>query len=128
MTQRGQKTFLRTEFLACISLRFKLYWDTENVNFNHKDHFLPKAIPLSNSSFALKISCGICYSTYYVCISYLFGGSFDWCSPPETVFYENKDGVNLYSSLHPGTTNKLACCRCKWMTSSLKMLNKSRCA
>lgn len=114
------------DWIVSISLRLKLYWDTENVSFNHQDHFLPKAILLL-SSFGLKAPCTVRYSTDYVCISHFFGGGdHDWCSPPETVFCENKDQVSVFSPLHPGTRDELACCRSEWTTNSLKMLRESR--
>ena len=117
------------DWIFSTSLRLKLCLDTENISFNHQDHFLPKAIPLLSSSFALKAPCTLHYSADYVCISHFFWGggwSFDWCSPPETLFCENKDQVSLFSPLRPGTSNELACCRSEWTTSSLKMLSESR--
>lgn len=61
------------DWIVSISLRLKLYWDTENVSFNHQDHFLPKAILLL-SSLGLKAPCTVRYSTDYVCISHFFLG------------------------------------------------------
>ena len=65
------------DWIFSTSLRLKLCLDTENISFNHQDHFLPKAITLLSSSFALKAPCTVRYSADYVCISHFFLGGGD---------------------------------------------------
>lgn len=70
-----------------------------------------------------------CSLQHWLCLHFtIFLGVIIWLmlSPRDCVLWRNKDQVSLFSPLHPGTRDELACCRSEWTTNSLKMLRESR--